>query len=283
MWKLPRPDITVIDALTACLAPGFRVDPELKHRLNQAKSEIQCASSILEASILAGETYSLHRSDFELSTVSNTEMLALYKNRMARPRSPARHVYDEILSAPEQGICPFCGQRDVSTLDHYVPKAVFPAAAIDPINLLPACRDCNFVKGVEVSTEPGKEPLHPYFDTVGPVQWLRARVIHVSPAVIEFYVDPSPEWTEIFSQRVRDHFRRFHLADLYGSHSATELNSIRLYLEDLYEGEDGAKTVGEHLQQIARAKRGARLNSWQTAMYESLAADKWFHEGNFRV
>ena len=40
--------------------------------------------------------------------------------------------------------CPFCGIGTVSTLDHYLPKSKYPALAITPKNMIPACRDCNW-------------------------------------------------------------------------------------------------------------------------------------------
>jgi hypothetical protein len=52
--------------------------------------------------------------------VGAQEMKSLYKDTFSRKGSKARHIYDAIKNAPQNGICPICGQRVISTLDHYL-------------------------------------------------------------------------------------------------------------------------------------------------------------------
>src|SRR5262245_19880217 len=80
-----------------------------------------------------------------------SEMVAVYDNRLVKKTAPGRRIYDKIFTSAPNDKCPLCGHRNVKTLDHYLPKALFPALTVTPINLIPACSDCNKAK---LSTAP---------------------------------------------------------------------------------------------------------------------------------
>ena len=62
--------------------------------------------------------------------------------------------------------CPMCGSFHSGTLDHLLPKSVFPVFSIFSANLVPACK-CNSKRSVEINGAGGDERiLHPYFDDI---------------------------------------------------------------------------------------------------------------------
>jgi hypothetical protein len=65
-------------------------------------------------------------------------------------------------------VCPSCGEPGrPRTLDHYLPKDVFPEFAIVLLNLTPMCDWCQGEKLAEYITSDGrKRYIHPYFDDV---------------------------------------------------------------------------------------------------------------------
>jgi 5-methylcytosine-specific restriction endonuclease McrA len=87
-----------------------------------------------------------------------------------------KRVYDPLLALANHGRCPFCNERDASTLDHYLPKSIFPEFAILPINLIPCCKDCNHEKGEHKADSETKQLIHPYYDDIDSQQWLYASV-----------------------------------------------------------------------------------------------------------
>jgi hypothetical protein len=65
------------------------------------------------------------------------------------------------------GRCCLCAHRKAGTLDHYLPRAAYPEFSVLPLNLVPACRDCNHAKGERYRGEDGGGAyLHPYLDAV---------------------------------------------------------------------------------------------------------------------
>ena len=72
-----------------------------------------------------------------VSGLQNNYAFLQGKGRALRP------LYDRILNAPQFGICPYCGARRVSSIDHFLPKERFGVFSVFAVNLVPACSDCN--------------------------------------------------------------------------------------------------------------------------------------------
>jgi len=64
--------------------------------------------------------------------------------------------------------CPICGEPGrPRTLDHYLPKTIFPEFSANVLNLVPACDWCQGEKLVDYRTPEGSRSfIHPYFDEV---------------------------------------------------------------------------------------------------------------------
>lgn len=211
--------------------------------------------------------------------VSVAEMKRVYKDTFAKSVR-TRDIYDQIKKLPPNDICPLCGQRTVSTLDHYLAQSLHSALAVTPINLIPACIDCNKAKLDAQPATAAEQTLHPYFDEADDGVWLFATVEESAPAALRFYPDPPDDWPELKRVRMINHFRKFGLGALYASHSAAELNNIRYGLQRIAE-RGTADDIKTDLQRRAESAEAAHINSWQTAMYFALAESEWFCEGGF--
>jgi 5-methylcytosine-specific restriction endonuclease McrA len=138
--------------------------------------------------------------------VTVSEMEKVYTQRMAKSGAPGRDIYDEIFASSPGGRCPLCMQRYVATLDHHLPKAHFPSLAVTPLNLIPACSDCNKAKLDLIATTAEEVPLHPYYDNLGDAIWLNAVVIERRPTALRFFLRDlpagatsyRPEWITTF-------------------------------------------------------------------------------------
>jgi hypothetical protein len=168
----------------------------------------------------------------------------------------------------------------VSTLDHHLPKATFPALAVAPANLIPSCFDCNHGKLAVRASAPEEETLHPYFDDFTKEQWLHAVVLEVSPPALRFSAKPPEGWDALRSARSARHLFVFKLGKLYAVHAAEELINIRdsLSAEHRRSGSDG---IRQFLREAAESREAACLNSWQTATYKALYRSEWFCEAGY--
>lgn len=278
MLRLAIPSVGVSRVLGLCLQ-GL-ADTDLKARVGAAQATIVAAEQIYADGAAVDRIHEYPTHDM-VDAVTKEEMGRLYKNQMLRKTGKARAIYDDLLIAAADRLCPYCAQRLVSTLDHYLPKAGFPMFAVTPVNLVPSCKDCNFEKLDDHAAGANVRSLHPYFDDVGGKAWLAAKVLQGSPVAIEFFVRRPNGWSDVLCDRIDAHFAKYKLAWLYGSHAAGELSDIGLRLAQLFDS-GGEQAVRSYLEEEAASREARRLNSWQGALYRGLAGDPWFCSDGYR-
>jgi hypothetical protein len=278
MWRVERPTISAEDAFETCIS---RIrDAGLKQRMEDITASVVASAVAYDA---AAEQAQLHTTAVHAGvngSVTTQEMTRLYDGRMAAAKSPGRGIYDALIASAEHGRCPFCGHRVVSTLDHVLPKAHYPALAVAPDNLVPSCADCNKTKHDQPLTDESAQYIHPYYDDIESELWLRAEVLETAPASVRFFVQPFDEWPDILGQRVENHFTRLGLGKLYSSQAAQELVSIRYQVNALH-NRLGAEGVKQFLTESHTSRACARTNSWQTAFYAALSECDWYCDGGF--
>jgi 5-methylcytosine-specific restriction endonuclease McrA len=278
MQKLPKPIDSPLEVFQTCIS-NIQND-NLKTRLTSVEANIVVAAAEFDTAATQAKLHTLVTQTTVNGVVTRDEMSDVYDFKMARKNTPGRPFYDKLMAAPVYGRCPLCGQRTVSTLDHHLPKGHYPALAVVPTNLVPACGDCNKSKGTTHPTTADKQTLHPYYDDVEGQLWLRAEIIESSPPALRFFVESPADWDAVKNERVNHHFNLLNLGKLYGSHAAEELVNIRAALSNLF-AQAGFNGVRQHLQEQAASYGAARLNSWQAAMYRALATNDWFCSGGF--
>lgn len=273
MRKLTKPVFVAGDVFLVCVSGETNLP--LKARLTSIKSHIDAAATAYEIAAAAGSLHALNVSSGVAGVVTKDEMSHLYTERMSKRKSPGRVVYDKLMLLPSRGVCPLCGARKVSTLDHHLPKAKFSPLAVAPSNLIPACRDCNTTKRAVHATRPEQQTFHPYFDDFGSDRWLFAEVVESSPPAVRFCVKPPTGWTPIQAGRAQCHFDAFALEATYATFSAQEMVNIRYRLMSLY-AQAKEQGVRAHLTEEAVSRELADRNSWQTALYRALSESHWF-------
>lgn len=211
--------------------------------------------------------------------VTREEMEALYTQTFARKGGPTRDIYDAIRASSPGGLCPLCNQRPVSTLDHHLAKAEHASFAVTPINLVPACKDCNTNSRVRKPSTKGEQTLHPYFDSVDEEIWLTAQLIPGTPPSLIFYATPPAHWAPEIQAIVKNHFKVFSLGELYATHAAAEL--VNIYF-DIESKPWTPETLKAHLDEQAGNRRKMVRNSWQAAVYAGLAGSEWFCQGGYK-
>jgi hypothetical protein len=215
------------------------------------------------------------------ASASDAELTDLYSRSMVRRNSPGRSTYDALTHAAPYGICPLCGQRPVSSLDHYLPKEHFPKLAVSPVNLVPSCMDCNHLKRSFVPASASEQLLHPYFDHDISDHWLKADVTHdTGQAVVNFHADPPIAWGQPRSARLLNHFSRMELASLYSIYGTSELELARVSINRILESGTSID-VARHFHDCWLDRFQVNKNSWQAATYAAFSVDVRICSGEF--
>lgn len=105
-------------------------------------------------------------------------------------------------------------------------------------------------------------------------------MVETRPPSLRFFVSAPEHWDDTSKKRVHAHFQDFNLSARYSIEASNELACLRYLLAD-YRENSGAEGVRRHLEVRAHAYANFHLNSWQTAMFQALAANEWYCEEGF--
>ncbi len=253
----------------------------------QAKPLIENAESDYLTAARNHALFELPASEDENNTIlfgnlSKRDFKGLYSGQMVPAKKPARHHYDKLIVSSPQRRCPFCGFGRATTLDHFLNKANYPWLAIVPINLVPACKDCNQGKGTSRALSENDQILHPYFEGAELIddQWLFASVVQSTPLTVEYFAEPPHKWNGALRLRAERHFADFDLKARFSFEAATELGSLRFTLRSL-DADVGRVGVKQHLMAVAAGEYENFKNSWKTALYQALAKSDWYVGGGY--
>ena len=198
---------------------------------------------------------------------------------MLRKGSPGRQLYDSILLSPPLRKCAFCNQRIASTIDHYLPRGLFPELSVAPTNLVPCCRECNHKKGNYAATRELDQIPHPYFQDLGGGIWLIAVLGKVGNGFqFTFRVEPLDMWTDGLAAAVSNYFDLFALNELYAIQALTELGDIECEISNVRRC-SGSSAVRAHLMERTESISQVNLNSWRAAAYRALADSEEYCNG----
>lgn len=279
MWHVDRPNISALDSFNTCIS---RIrDLTLKKGMEAIRPQITHAEKAFDTAASTNDIHLIQPAN-NVGSVSAGELKKLYDNRMARAGSPGRDIYDQLMIAATNDRCPLCGHRNVSTLDHSLPKSRYPSLAVTPINLVPCCSDCNKDKGSNVPQDRANAFLNAYYDDIEDDFWLFAEIVKSTPAGIRFFVKPHDGWDPVMSTRVQNQFRELKLAKLYASQGGQQLLSMRGALKEIYQAA-GADAVRKDLLRSYRSCIQVRVNSWQGSLYRAAAESDWYCGGGFTL
>ncbi|MDQ1019863.1 hypothetical protein [Streptomyces afghaniensis] len=279
MRSLPAPSLSARTLYRACISTAIR---RHKQRLEALEQDVVDASDEFEAAARAAALHTLKDlAKKPADEADRTQLTNTYTDRLVPERSVGNAFYAKLKRVPHQ-ICPLCGHRDVSTLDHQLPKMKYPLLAVAPINLVPACGICNWLKGEHVPETASEQTLHPYYDDVADQQWLFTRLkwVESRPPEVTYFIHPPQGADCVLAARVIRHFQMFRLAELYGPNAVREMSNIRGILRGMTAaGRRKYLLLAEH--SILIDKDAGGQNHWKRALFQTLAGDSGYLEGGF--
>ncbi len=274
MIKLDKPEDNVSEVFSSCIS-NIR-NREHRQKLAECLEKIVDATSDYENKIVNDQIHTMPTNE-SIGDVTKEDLLKIYDDKMVKKSQPGRKYYDKYMSLPQYGICPYCGQRIVSTLDHYLPKTKFVSLVVTPSNLVPSCQDCNKSKTDKIFNNLHETILNPYFDDINNDVWLVASIVKDSENdfIMTYNIIKPDSWGKDLYERVKNHFNVFNLNKLYSSHAASDLVGTKRKLLHTYKT-SGLSNVIMDLKESVEAYNYSP-NSWKVAMYRELLSNSWFH------
>lgn len=208
----------------------------------------------------------LKKFEEKINGLDYEDFVKIYEQRFVPEKREGRPFYNQIMQIAKYNRCPYCGVTHVSTLDHIFPKKEYSVLSVDPLNLVPSCKDCNTTK--KTSYNLYDPTIHPYFDDTNTDIWLFCTI---SNNQFEFSVKKPDNFDEKLFKRIERTFVDLNLAFLYEFQANSEFMNIKDYLGDLLFQEREP-----YLKARVKSLKKNKLNSWQVAMYSEMSTNITF-------
>jgi len=287
--KLVSPKYVFEEVLNTC-AEGMK-QVNVKAKFQAAIPQFVASGSLYEQLGSNGVLFSypqiknIKGATIVIPPLTKTKLVNLYENNLRNKDKPARNVYEDLLASSNEK-CPFCGDIGHSrNLDHFLPLAHYPQFSVMPINLIPACRDCNMgEKGDDFAIQAADQILHPYLDKDAffNEKWVYARYINEDDGEIEYFVQPPDDWDEVDKQRVIKHFNDFDLARRYGIEAGKHLSELVDQRNSFYSVMRKKIPIEELTEDYVEVtftsviKKSLFVNHWKSVMYRALSESQEF-------
>lgn len=271
MKAIDKPEITVREVFTTCV--NTVENAIQRQQLSDCVDTLEVSESNFEERFIANEIYQIPQTLTVLGNIGKKEMTTFYDYRMVQTIE-GRVYYNQIRAAAPFGKCPLCSIRGVDTLDHYLPKSLYPLYSVTPINLIPSCTPCNKGKLIGFPTTSDNQTFNPYYDKVENDSFVKAEVLQTNPISMNYYIDPPDGWTQTLKNRAANHFSAFNLNELFTSHANEELRGSRTQFINLYNQDPNL--LRDHLSECYNSRLALGINSWQSVLYLTLLNDDWF-------
>lgn len=280
MLRLSEPAHSFSETLEQCIL-GMAESASLRRKLSDGLTGLLAAADRYAAAASQGALWEIapflgESEHAVVADLTKSDLVKAYEQYFVPEVKVARRIYNSIMSAAQEK-CPFCGGIGTPrNLDHYLPKAFFPQFSVLPINLIPACRDCNTDgKSSRFSNTPGNQPLQPYKDPSKffDEQWVFAayhRAVDGGPGRFDYFVDAPTSWSEVDQERAKSHFKNFDLNKRYSIKAAEHLGTVLEQMDRMQSRGLGNDDINEILLQPG-VEKAPFANHWQKGMYQALA------------
>lgn len=204
-----------------------------------------------------------------LSNGNAADLLHCYEKPTASLNQLKAHIR-MAQTATQMAFCPYCGINSPNTFEHYLPQAEYPELAVCQYNLIPACGECNTMKGSKWAQAGRREIIHFYFDNL-PYQshWLTADVsLSSNEPIAKYKLSIPPEINPALRDLISEHYRRLDLLNRYRARSVEAFS-------DALSGNRGSLAQHElaelYSDRASDYSRDYGHNYWKVAIYRGMA------------
>ena len=176
------------------------------------------------------------------------------------------------LRSRELQLCPACGEDGTpNTLDHYLPKQLYPEFSITACNLFPMCDICQGEKGTAtVNATNERLFLHPYFDQFTDMQVFCLVIGRPLEAPQTISLEPHPGLDAAQHALVARHLQELGIGRRYNHFFKSEYMRLLRLVKSIRNKGLNVRTQLDTFCEYALHKA---VNSWGHVFYTGVIAD----------
>lgn len=268
MMKLKKPNFSLKDVYPSCIS--HYKDPNKEKLMKSITPKLLEDEKRYLERMKNQELYLEPKNQTHNDKITPQDLIDLYKQKLLKKKYDVREYYDIIRLSSK--VCPFCGKRQTSTVDHFLAKAVYTNFTVTLINLIPCCKDCNTNKNAADFTEKEKVFFHPYEEDTDSFSWLIAKILVKSKELIFDFSVTNQDIDEITYQRMDNQFNLLKLKNFYSEEATIKFNRTKEFYKLLISHKNGIEALKSHFltEQIKYSMNENYINSFEYVYYKAL-------------
>lgn len=193
-----------------------RCDDPKKTQLQNIERVIESHYDEYEREFNQSNVHSINRHG--LNEADSDNLKSLYSSNSAIAKTLRKDYESRLTNRSYYHKCPYCTFGESNTLEHILPKTPYPEYAINALNLIPCCSQCNSYKGEKVKDDKGyPETINFYYHNPDSFQFLETDFLLDENGVPLFtYKLCFPKDCDTFLMEIiENHFKNLHLVKRY--------------------------------------------------------------------
>ncbi|RZG86161.1 HNH endonuclease [Acinetobacter sp. WCHAc060033] len=298
MFRKPLPNFTIQDTYPVCISyisnagiKQYMVDMQ-EHVYTQSEKYLKLISQskLQELDIPTIFNIPVDTNGRKSQTHENNWFVKLYKYYLSKNEqkySDANKFYnriklDGVINNNSKRCC-YCNNHKIEVVDHFLPESKYIFLAVNPINLVPACEECNDNKHAYSPSATEPVLVHPYFDFIDHINWLDVRLVERVEAKdenkyiysFEYFVKEISE-SSVSIDRIKKTFEELKINNNITFDAQNFFNTELIY--DLRDPEELGGLLDTDLALHFKRKseklvtQGYGLNHWKVALYQMLSS-----------
>lgn len=225
---------------------------------------------------------SLIKEEYQFSCLEKESLLSCYGDNANFNKAKKSIIARQVDAY--QAKCPYCGISEPNTMDHYLPKGIFPEFSIFGLNLLPCCSKCNELKNEKWMKAGRRLILNFYFDDIPENDKFLYATLQFGPnikdivPIIDFYIKRSLNISPETFERINSHVKILNLVERFkivvNDKYTTIFEEVSWNILNLQV--DMAKTVLQNKTEILTKQYGK--NYWGVALYDAIISSQEFFD-----
>ncbi|MEE4375080.1 HNH endonuclease signature motif containing protein [Pseudomonas alliivorans] len=207
----------------------------------------------------------LYRDESVLYGWNKDFLISLYEKKLVPKKVAGRFYYDKLKLLAPDNKCQICFYGEADSLDHYLPKELFPSLTISPYNLIPSCFSCNGKKSTYVPKTESEQTIHSRFDKFFRSDWLGAAYSDSEGKVVFSPNNKIYPRGSIGFSRICNHMKVHDLDALYETLALKKLKGLVAL----------AKKTGQELRDIVILEIDKIMDNSEGYSYAQFTFDQW--------
>ena len=228
-------------------------------RIENSKNKISSLSDSLLIELQNGR-FDKMPDDWDKIDANLNDMKSLYNDKFV-----GSEYYSIIKES--QKVCPICGKREVSELDHYYAESIYYTFSVTPHNLVPICKECNKNKLRIDSNSCDFHVFHPYFDEPYKLKYLKLNYTFINgnftPKIFIMDLPDKAKENEIIKN-----FELFKLIEFYEFEILKVFEDFKDNVVTLIKGNIEKDKIKELMKIRFESETSADVNSLKNIFYE---------------